>query len=229
MDILAGLESGKYRLGKLCPKSHEWESTGMSVRYKSNNACCTCSKNPPKRIVSEAKRAERKEKDKLKYASDPVYKQQKIEASRLARIRHKDEINRRQRESYKSDPDRYLKSRVDYNNRNRDLINQKSREYNKIHSKQKMENNRARRAKVRQNHHAPYSACDLAEKMAVLGDCCLYCQSKDFLTIDHIIPIAKGGSDCLGNIVYACKRCNSSKCDSDVIKWFKKQRQCNNN
>ena len=35
----------------------------------------------------------------------------------------------------------------------------------------------------------------------------------DANTVDHIIPVAKGGSDDLENLVAACKRCNSAKQD----------------
>ena len=44
------------------------------------------------------------------------------------------------------------------------------------------------------------------------GFCCFYC-GMDANTIDHIIPVAKGGTDEDGNLVAACKRCNYSKKD----------------
>ena len=41
---------------------------------------------------------------------------------------------------------------------------------------------------------------------------CVYCGSKPAqLTMDHVIPLSKGGSHTKGNIVPACKSCNSSK------------------
>lgn len=40
---------------------------------------------------------------------------------------------------------------------------------------------------------------------------CRYCQA-DATTVDHVIPIAKGGDPIsLDNMVAACRRCNSSK------------------
>src|SRR5262249_26809836 len=32
----------KYRLGKLCPRGHEYHSTGQSLRKNSNAACLAC-------------------------------------------------------------------------------------------------------------------------------------------------------------------------------------------
>jgi hypothetical protein len=48
---------------------------------------------------------------------------------------------------------------------------------------------------------------------------CFYCGSKDRITIDHVVAIARGGTDSIGNLVSACKRCNSSKRDLTIIEW----------
>ncbi len=40
---------------------------------------------------------------------------------------------------------------------------------------------------------------------------CQYCGSDRDLTIDHVIPKAKGGRDTWDNMVCACKRCNNRK------------------
>ncbi|KAL3534818.1 hypothetical protein ACH5RR_003279 [Cinchona calisaya] len=42
---------------------------------------------------------------------------------------------------------------------------------------------------------------------AVLG----YCSSSEYLTIDHIVPIASGGEWKWENLVTACAKCNSRK------------------
>ena len=43
---------------------------------------------------------------------------------------------------------------------------------------------------------------------------CHYCGGvfpSDTLTMDHIVPIARGGKSTRGNLVPACKKCNSNK------------------
>jgi hypothetical protein len=40
---------------------------------------------------------------------------------------------------------------------------------------------------------------------------CLYCGKKGSLTLEHILPRARGGPDERSNAVWVCKRCNSSK------------------
>ena len=43
------------------------------------------------------------------------------------------------------------------------------------------------------------------------GGKCAYCQVNGGETTDHIIPVAYGGSHTLGNLIPACRSCNSSK------------------
>jgi 5-methylcytosine-specific restriction endonuclease McrA len=40
---------------------------------------------------------------------------------------------------------------------------------------------------------------------------CFYCGSRENITIDHVIPLSRGGYDSIGNILPACLSCNSQK------------------
>jgi 5-methylcytosine-specific restriction endonuclease McrA len=41
---------------------------------------------------------------------------------------------------------------------------------------------------------------------------CFYCQTElSEMTVDHVEPLAAGGTDTLQNLVIACKPCNASK------------------
>ena len=43
---------------------------------------------------------------------------------------------------------------------------------------------------------------------------CYYCNSevdRDQLTMDHVVPLSRGGKSRKGNIVAACKQCNNKK------------------
>ena len=43
------------------------------------------------------------------------------------------------------------------------------------------------------------------------GYSCQVCGADENLTIDHLIPISKGGTDDLDNLLTMCGRCNFSK------------------
>jgi len=52
---------------------------------------------------------------------------------------------------------------------------------------------------------------------------CWYCGQEmepSKLTKDHVFPRAKGGKDCLDNIIMVCKTCNSSKGKMDLFEWY---------
>jgi 5-methylcytosine-specific restriction endonuclease McrA len=43
---------------------------------------------------------------------------------------------------------------------------------------------------------------------------CGYCGSSKDITMDHIIPLSKGGKTCFENCVVSCRKCNMQKGDS---------------
>jgi len=53
---------------------------------------------------------------------------------------------------------------------------------------------------------------------------CLYCNSKiiNVLTIDHIVPRDRGGSNNIKNLAFACKQCNSVKSNMLLTEFIKK-------
>ncbi len=53
-----------------------------------------------------------------------------------------------------------------------------------------------------------------AWKRKLAAGLCHYCGEKfsaKGLTLDHLVPLARGGTSTLGNCVPACKKCNSEK------------------
>lgn len=51
---------------------------------------------------------------------------------------------------------------------------------------------------------------------------CHYCAkslAKDDCTMDHIVPIVRGGKSTKGNVAIACKECNNRKKDRLVFDW----------
>lgn len=51
---------------------------------------------------------------------------------------------------------------------------------------------------------------------------CYYCHrilTPKEATMDHIVPISRGGRSTKGNIVVACKQCNTDKKDLVAVEW----------
>jgi 5-methylcytosine-specific restriction endonuclease McrA len=65
------------------------------------------------------------------------------------------------------------------------------------------------------------------EVVIFFGGSCAYCGATprrgERLTKDHMVAVSQGGTTSPDNIVPACPRCNCSKQDSELKKWYMKQ------
>jgi predicted restriction endonuclease len=52
---------------------------------------------------------------------------------------------------------------------------------------------------------------------------CAYCGETENLTLDHITPRFKGGSDRITNVLCACKECNTDKGHQVWYEWYLNQ------
>lgn len=98
---------------------------------------------------------------------------------------------------------------------------EKAREYNRNWSRKYRAANPAKIAEYRHARRSktPYSP-ELEALMAELRKRpCTYCGSTDKITIDHVVPLARGGKHEVDNLAPACGSCNSSKNDKLLEDW----------
>ena len=69
--------------------------------------------------------------------------------------------------------------------------------------------------KLKRYVNVPYKGVILSRENVFRRDGyqCQYCGTSKDLTLDHVVPKAKGGSTTWNNLVTACKVCNSKKGD----------------
>jgi hypothetical protein len=84
------------------------------------------------------------------------------------------------------------------------------RQYASDHSIVRVEKYRSKRRAAGLPILGDYS-CFKAELIERDGNHCVYCESSERLVVDHMRPIALGGTDDINNLALACKRCNSGK------------------
>lgn len=62
---------------------------------------------------------------------------------------------------------------------------------------------------------------DRARALARSGGRCVYCADNlgDRVEWDHVVPISRGGSEGIGNLVPSCRDCNRSKAHRFVSEW----------
>lgn len=82
----------------------------------------------------------------------------------------------------------------------------------KVHAADKVHKSRRKAAKI--GNGGKHTTAQWLEKLSKIGMKCVYCHKKltfKTLTKDHVIPLSKGGTDDIENIVPSCLRCNQTK------------------
>ena len=80
----------------------------------------------------------------------------------------------------------------------------------------------ARRAR-QVNAEGAFTRADIKRQREKQHNRCYYCGNEGKLTVDHVIPLARGGTNWPDNLVLACPHCNSSKGNKRVDDWLKRR------
>lgn len=190
---------------KICNKCAK-EQTLDSFRERNNKHINTC-KNC-ERIA--CKKWREKNKDRVK------------ENNREYRKKNKNELNSKDRIKYliRGNSKEYLKRRREYYKKNKEKLCKYSSEWVKKNPKKHAAKERLRRNNKRTNG-GKLTKESIAARFDYYGNKCYYCDCCEGLTIEHRIPICRGGTNYPSNIVPACRSCNSKK-GKKTEKEFKK-------
>jgi 5-methylcytosine-specific restriction endonuclease McrA len=126
---------------------------------------------------------------------------------------NKEYAHQRDHKYYTSHRDIILKKKLSYRKDNRQKDADASKKYRKEHPETVRalgQKRRANEAQVSGSHTGE----EWLELKIAYGYTCPSCLKKEpeiLLTVDHVIPISKNGSNNIDNIQPLCKSCNSSK------------------
>lgn len=156
---------------------------------------------------SERDRANRKS---WMAANHDKVREQTIESCRRWRQRHREEISKQERAKRMADPQRKQKRRR-YAAANRQRLNEIQRRH-RLASKTYYAHVDVQRRLRRRGAAGTHSVSEWSVLKLRYGNRCAYCgRHPDRLTKDHRLPICRGGSNDIGNILPCCGSCNSSK------------------
>jgi hypothetical protein len=80
---------------------------------------------------------------------------------------------------------------------------------------------RARRRAKERNAHGTYTWAEVTHLWIGINRCCAYCNEPvTTYEPDHVIPLSKGGSNSITNVVPSCPLCNSDKRDLLLTEWY---------
>lgn len=99
---------------------------------------------------------------------------------------------------------------------NRDRQIERARQWRREHPESHRIQNAARRARLANGRTSGISIDDIRR----LPRECAYCGRSDVdLTLDHRMPLSRGGLHEIGNLVWACSSCNSRKSARDELEY----------
>ena len=93
----------------------------------------------------------------------------------------------------------------------------RSRQWTTANPEKRRKNNRRYRAR---KNNVAIGSVDEAAIYEHDGYMCIYCGATEDLTLDHLIPLIKGGAHTEDNLVVACRGCNSSKGAKALEEWL---------
>lgn len=233
----------KFRLGSLCFNGHDWGDTGKSLRYaKISGACVICARASA--LIRQERRKQQDPQFKAKAAAYVRAKRQR--EGRASRAKHSPEWHEQRRlqfalhqllrpgmrspsvaqlvyqeqvnywrlhpEAYKS----FDLARKACYHRWRHMTDESYRLYHRQKSKR-------RKAVMRESVGIQLTGKQIKWRFEQFGHSCAYCGGNGDLHIEHVVPISKGGTHALGNIIPACKPCNYSKSTKGVETWYRAQ------
>jgi 5-methylcytosine-specific restriction endonuclease McrA len=134
--------------------------------------------------------------------------------------KNKEKILAKGRESYAKDLEKSRANRrkrvQEWRKRNPTRGAEDAKAYAKAHPEAKRLQEQKRRVRKLNNGEFQILA---KETNRLLSSPCANCGSKEDITLDHIIPISRGGRHSIGNLQALCRTCNSSKNAKTIMEW----------
>jgi HNH endonuclease len=208
-------------------QEHREETIARSqARHKNNRAAClAAARKRRENATEETKLRDRAHKEKHfrknkikiykrrreKLKIDPEAKARDSAAKRRYADNNREIINFKHRERYKNDPER-RKSKQKWVKEHPEVV----RELARINAH--VRRARKRKAKGR------FDARDIECILKLQKGKCAICRKplKNDISVDHIVPLSKGGMNWPNNLQVVHRRCNSEKSDIDPIEFMQR-------
>lgn len=173
------------------------------------------------RKSSEEHKRRRNQQQRDAYALDPEPARRK---SRAHKDKHREAINARSRARYPLVADKSRAASKAWRKENPGRAQAHWDIWRKAHPEtpgQAQARWNKRRARLRDGRSRGLASAEWDAIVECFGSACAYCLRAGVrLTRDHVEPLDRGGLDEPGNVVPACRACNSSKGARLLITWF---------
>jgi hypothetical protein len=177
-------------------------------------------KNPGYQAEWRKKNPGKAQAYKRKYRAK--HKARLLEEEALWRETHREVQRDRAARYAAANPEKVKESQAQYNKNNRHKRRELEADWRKRNPDKVQAIKSRRRARKSGAVLIPFDVEQIERRWNDLDNRCVYCGTA-WEQKDHFIPLAKGGSHSLENLLPACLGCNSSKRDSEPLKWLRKR------
>jgi 5-methylcytosine-specific restriction endonuclease McrA len=130
--------------------------------------------------------------------------------------RHKEKLHDQYRQYRLRNKQQILQYRIDYYLKNKSVVNHKNKMWRDANPDKINKYSASRRARKLKATTFIIIAKDWRK---LRSGVCFYCGFIGQTSIDHVIPLSRGGLHGIGNLVEACISCNCSKQDLLLVEW----------
>ena len=206
MSILTGNDSP----GKICTKCGKWKHIAefhkkIHSRDGHRSACKICV-NTDNKKRADANHEKERERQRVYYLAH-------VEQKRTYRAANVDQQKQNYRRWYQQNREKMREYERNYYRLRPEVAKKANRKWEVANRDKRQAIDRRRRAR-KQHAEGEFTNQEWQALKASYNHTCLCCGQREpeiQLTPDHVIPLAKGGSNAISNIQPLCKSCNSAK------------------
>lgn len=199
---------------KTCTKCHTKKSVSQfyMARGQYVSACKEC-----KRLQGKQYYIDNKETVKVKRAAyQKAHQAEQYEHLKKWRKNNPEKAREAGRRQYAENIEHRLAVKKAWRLANPEAVKAILEKHRLNHLPKMAEKSHKRRAKLRGNGVFQVTEKEL---IRLYASPCAHCGTMENVTIDHIIPVARGGRHSIGNLQPLCLTCNSSKNAKTMAEW----------
>ena len=208
------------KCGENKPSTNEYFSYTNKSKGKLKTWCKVCDKEYQKEY-RENNKDTIKEKNKVYRENN---KDKIREYKKEYRENNKDKIREGRKVHYENNKDKVREGRKVYYENNKDTILEKNKVYYE-NNKDKVREWSKRYQHKKRGNGGSYTKAQWLDALEYFDYKCAYTGEciKHSCDIEHIVPISKGGTSYIWNLVPSTKSANCSKHNRDMEEWYKEQ------